>query len=88
MELESYVQMLVFQEQKLIESTFSLMGHNTRSAQRGTFARLMAFQKLIRAQMLRVWAQDRNAELRAEHSCWFSRGGEKTGEINTERKSE
>lgn len=51
MELESYVQMLVFQEQKLIESTFSLMGHNTRSAQRGTFARLMAFQKLIRAQM-------------------------------------
>lgn len=45
MELESYVQMLVFQEQKLIESTFSLMGHNTRSAQRGTFARLMAFQK-------------------------------------------
>lgn len=30
---------------------FSLMVHNTRSAQSGTFARLMVFKKLIWAQM-------------------------------------
>lgn len=50
-ELDLYVQMLVFQELKLVLVCISLMVHNVWSAQRRVFARLRAFKKLIQAQM-------------------------------------
>lgn len=46
-ELDLYVQMLVFQELKLVGVCVSLMVHNVWSAQRRAFARLRAFKKLI-----------------------------------------
>lgn len=66
-ELDSYVQMLVFQELKLFftsPSTF-LLWYTTRGVHRVEhFARLMVFKKLIQAQMrFRFRAQDRNAGL-------------------------
>lgn len=42
-----YVQMLVFQELKLVLVCISLMVHNVWNAQRRAFARLRAFKKLI-----------------------------------------
>lgn len=46
-ELDLYVQMLVFQELKLVRVCVSLMVHNVWSAQRRAFARLRVFKKLI-----------------------------------------
>lgn len=51
LELESYVQMLVFREQKLIQSTFLLWDTTQGVHRAGHFARLMVFKKLIWAQM-------------------------------------
>lgn len=45
-ELDSYVQMLVFQELKLVLVGISLMVHNVWSAQHRALARLIAFKKL------------------------------------------